>query len=359
MLRSAVGQRGEDIASIAAQPDLLDYSKQAMSSGVSTLGNEVSRGRLLTGFEMAPKKVDVAAVHPPPVTITPTVSATTPATGVGPSIAQIPTAPVDTASLSVTGPGRPLANRFVPIERNVAGQVIGGQINPEQPGIVAEARRAGTGIESTGGVSGGNVSQFQMSPDQQAEVAARKAENSRQLIESNTNMDEINLMAGAHGPKEARSIANVLFPREIARKKADVEARTAKTLQIKDMAEANLYQEHAKYYAAQALAKDPTITTDELAKQSGDAAMLEAFKTKSPEEAIMIGQSVHDAIINSRAGKKFVPGSPAVKTGIFGGPDVPATSPGWVGEPAQADLEHTAQKYGISVDEVKKRLGSK
>ena len=153
-----------------------------------------------------PQPITTGAAVPPKETAVP---AGKPVGSTGPVLTEKPavTAATSSINMQIVGPGSIEPNRFV--------QIPGGgmQINPYAPGIVNEARRAGAGIEQTGPVAGGNVSQFVQSSAQQSEVAARREEGSAALDQLNATLNKANLMEGAHGPREAaramKSIAQI------------------------------------------------------------------------------------------------------------------------------------------------------
>jgi len=107
----------------------------------------------------------------------------------------------------------PLPNRFVPIERDQTGSPIGGVVRPYNDTLGADISRqtGGKGFQAIPNdmgpnAGGGNVSQFVMSPEQQSEVAARRAEAIPAMESYEKALEQKNLNEGIHGADMARQI---------------------------------------------------------------------------------------------------------------------------------------------------------
>ncbi len=127
-----------------------------------------------------------------------------------------------------TGPVATLPGRVVKLPDGTT------QINPQNDSLGAQMVRQGMG-ETGGGVPGGNVSVFQMSPEQQAEVVKRKAEGSAALTSYDNALTRANITEGARGPREVRRAAGLI---------ASMDAAAGKTAHA--AAQASLETEKAK-----------------------------------------------------------------------------------------------------------------
>lgn len=119
------------------------------------------------------------------------------------------------------------------------------QINPQNDSLGAQMVRQGMG-ETGGDVPGGNVSVFQMSPEQQAEVAKRKAEGSAALKNYDDSLTRANIMEGAHGPTAARKATALIASMDAAAgKTAHAAAQTALET---EKAKADIFSKTAQAY---------------------------------------------------------------------------------------------------------------
>lgn len=149
---------------------------------------------------------------------------------------QVPSAAQSRMEFSVVGPGTIEPNRFVP-------RPDGGlQINPEAPGLVNYARRAGIGIEGTGPVPGGSFSQYSVSDP--AAVEKRREEGRVAIDQLNTTLDRANILEGAHGPEEAAraqariaGIDAVRSKGQADQKNTELELAKAKVSMAKDISD--------------------------------------------------------------------------------------------------------------------------
>jgi hypothetical protein len=152
-----------------------------------------------------------------------------------------------------TGPAiRPLQNRFVPIERDQEGRVIGGGIRPYQDSLGADISRAtgGRGYSALpeGNAGGGNVAQFRMSAADQAAAEKRRSEGSTALDSYNRTLDEANLREGIHGADQARRIAlqKQMFLQKYGLEQANINLRTAELAQRMPLLQAQTAEARAK-----------------------------------------------------------------------------------------------------------------
>ena len=125
--------------------------------------------------------------------------------------------------------------------------------------------------------------------------------------------------------------------------------------QAKVQSEIDVNKSREKLAIAQATQKDPAIEAE--AQKASITARQKALDAGlDPDEE---GQKAYDFVINQSKGLRYTPGTPGEEPGIFssGIAAVPGSWKSSQSAPTQADLEHTAQIHGISVEEVKKKLG--
>ncbi len=281
MLRGAMGQKKSDIAAQAAQPDVLDYSSGLVKSGIADLGNEVSRGRIMTGFELEPgasPQIPTAISHGPSVPRETASPAGKPgAASIVPARQETQITDAGIRGFSV-GPERPLPDRFVPQQFDTQGRVIGGQINPWNDSIGADIERAKQ-ADTFEPVPGGNVSQMKTGVSAE-ELAKRRTAGIDALDSYNETLDRANILEGAHGSRAGRRAIMSIAAIDAAKTKA---AGTHANAALEaEKAKADIFQKTASAY------KDLGLVNKDVPFDAQKAEEKALSITKDPVKASVI-----------------------------------------------------------------------
>jgi hypothetical protein len=253
-------------------------------------GNQKGSTSTLTGVDLPGASQPAAMPTSPPAAPPSAPQSPAPYSGPWPLPERGPVTPIDpadTAKMTKGGPGSKLRDRFTPIERANPGAAIpagtptGGVITPYNDTLNADISRKtdGKGFQAipkdmAPNAGGGNVSQFMMSKEQQAEVAARRADAIPSMDSYDRALDQKNLNEGIHGADMARQIKMFqdkygvdLRGKEFQLKKQELEMNAPKVA-----AETKQALAHADYFESGGSAgsknKDPRISQlNDMAKQ--------------------------------------------------------------------------------------------